>query len=390
MSGETLDNTFIGFATLADQVHRKSVKRGFDFTLMVVGEAGLGKSTLVNSLFLSDLYADRKIHPVDERLKKTVEIQKTTMEIEEKGVKLRLTIVDTPGFGENLDGNGSWKACVKYVDDQFAAYFDGESGLNRKNIIDTRVHCCLYFIPPYGHGLRQIDLEFLKRLQYKVNLIPVIAKADTLTKEEVQRLKNNINREIEENDIEIYQFPDCDSDEDEEFKSQNQALKTSVPFAVVAGTHCMEISGRKVRGRQYPWGFVEVDNPKHSDFALLRRFIIQTHMQDLKDVTHDVHYENYRIQCLSNLAQLQQGGGGQSNLAQLPTVAPSEKPARAGAGSGSKRDSFQQAKQESTEKLLMEKDEEIRKMQAMIQQMASQLSHTNVSGPNSMDDSTTV
>ena len=77
------------------------------------------------------------------------------------------------------DGNGSWKACVKYVDDQFAAYFDGESGLNRKNIVDTRVHCCLYFIPPYGHGLRQMDLEFLKRLQYKVYLIPVIAKAVT-------------------------------------------------------------------------------------------------------------------------------------------------------------------------------------------------------------------
>lgn len=99
MSGEPLDqNNMIGFATLADQVHRKSVKRGFDFTLMVVGESGLGKSTLVNSLFLSDLYNDRKILPVDERLKKTVEIQKTTMEIEEKGVKLRLTIVDTPGL----------------------------------------------------------------------------------------------------------------------------------------------------------------------------------------------------------------------------------------------------------------------------------------------------
>ena len=56
-------------------------------------------------------------------------------------------------------------------------------------------------------SLRQIDLEFLKRLQYKVNLIPVIAKSDTLTQQEVQRLKNNINKEIEENDIEIYQFP---------------------------------------------------------------------------------------------------------------------------------------------------------------------------------------
>ena len=44
-----------------------------------------------------------------------------------------------------------------------------------------------------------------------MNLIPVIAKADTLTAEEVKRLKDNINKEIEENDIEIYQFPDCDS-----------------------------------------------------------------------------------------------------------------------------------------------------------------------------------
>ena len=42
---------------------------------------------------------------------------------------MRLTVVDTPGFGDGLEGNGSWKACVKYVDDQFAAYFDGESGI---------------------------------------------------------------------------------------------------------------------------------------------------------------------------------------------------------------------------------------------------------------------
>ena len=126
---------------------------------MVVGESGLGKSTLVNSLFLSDLYSNRKIPPVDSRAERTTEIEKTTMEIEEKGVKvscilyidrellrysnqahqfmyiypfetiqLRLTVVDTPGFGDGLEGNGSWKACVKYVDDQFAAYFDGESG----------------------------------------------------------------------------------------------------------------------------------------------------------------------------------------------------------------------------------------------------------------------
>lgn len=50
---------YVGFANLPNQVHRKSVKKGFEFTLMVVGESGLGKSTLVNSLFLTDLYPER-------------------------------------------------------------------------------------------------------------------------------------------------------------------------------------------------------------------------------------------------------------------------------------------------------------------------------------------
>jgi putative ribosome biogenesis GTPase RsgA len=47
---------YVGFANLPNQVHRKSVKKGFEFTLMVVGESGLGKSTLINSLFLTDIY----------------------------------------------------------------------------------------------------------------------------------------------------------------------------------------------------------------------------------------------------------------------------------------------------------------------------------------------
>ena len=75
------------------KVHRKSVKRGFEFTLMVVGESGLGKSTLVDSLFLSDLYANRKIPPVEERVNRTTEIEKTTMEIEEKGVKVKNLLI---------------------------------------------------------------------------------------------------------------------------------------------------------------------------------------------------------------------------------------------------------------------------------------------------------
>jgi len=31
--------------------------------------------------------------------------------------------------------------------------------------------------------------------------------------------------------------------------------------------------------------------------------LISTHMQDLKDTTQDVHYENFRAQCISQISQ---------------------------------------------------------------------------------------
>ena len=36
-----------------------------------------------------------------------------------------------------------------------------------------------------GHGLKPLDIEFMKQLHDKINIIPVIGKADTMTPEEV-------------------------------------------------------------------------------------------------------------------------------------------------------------------------------------------------------------
>ena len=68
----------------------------------------------------------------------------------------------------------------------------------------------------------------MRALQSKVNIVPIIAKADTLTPLECKRLKAKVIQELSEHQIHIYKIPDCDSDEDEDFKSQNNLLKVRV------------------------------------------------------------------------------------------------------------------------------------------------------------------
>lgn len=60
----------------------------------------------------------------------------------------------------------------------------------------------------------------MKQLHNKVNIVPVIAKADVLTKKEMLKLKSRVMEEINANGIKIYPLPDCDSDEDEDYKEQ--------------------------------------------------------------------------------------------------------------------------------------------------------------------------
>lgn len=48
---------------------------------------------------------------------------------------------------------------------------------------------------------------------------------------------------------------------------------------------------------------ISAENPQHSDLIKLRTMLISTHMQDLKDTTRDVHYENFRAQCISQISQ---------------------------------------------------------------------------------------
>lgn len=48
-----------------------------------------------------------------------------------------------------------------------------------------------------------------------------------------------------------------------------------MPFSIVGSNSLLEVNGKRVRGRLYPWGVVEVENKDHCDFVKLRNMLIR-------------------------------------------------------------------------------------------------------------------
>ena len=59
---------------------------------------------------------------------------------------------------------------------------------------DRMIHCCLYFIAP--HRLKHIDLAFMRALHRKVNIVPIIAKSDTMTTKEKEEFKEQLREAL--------------------------------------------------------------------------------------------------------------------------------------------------------------------------------------------------
>lgn len=137
----------------------------------------------------------------------------------------------------------------------------------------------------------------MKRLGKVVSIVPVIAKADTLTIEERQEFKERIRQDLVANGIRVY--PQKEYDEDPEERILNDRIRESIPFAVVGTDKEHQVNGNKVLGRKTKWGIIEVENVAHCEFANLRDLLIRSHLQDLKEVTHNIHYETYRVRRLN-------------------------------------------------------------------------------------------
>ncbi|KAA8588278.1 hypothetical protein FQN60_001472 [Etheostoma spectabile] len=232
----------VGFDSLPDQLVNKSICQGFCFNILCIESS---------------------------HFEPQVKLHAQTYDLQESNVRLRLTVVNTVGFGDQMNKQESYQPVVDYIDRQFESYLQEELKIKRSlhNYHDSRVHACLYFISPSGHSLKSLDLVTMKKLDSKVNIIPVIAKADTISKSELHKFKIKIMSELVSNGVQIYQFPL----DDETVAKVNTSMNGHLPFAVVGSTEEVSVGNKMVKARQYPWGVVQVENESHCDFVKRRR-----------------------------------------------------------------------------------------------------------------------
>ncbi|XP_012663305.1 septin-14 [Otolemur garnettii] len=222
-----------GFECLPYQLVNRALQQGFSFNILCIGETGIGKSTLIDTLFNTNLKDKKASHFYSH-----VGLKIQTYELQERNVHLKLTVVKTVGYGDQLNKEGSYKPIIEYIDAQFEAYLQEELKIKRSffEYHDSRVHVCLYFISPTGHSLKSLDLLTMKNIDSRGLL----------------------------------------------------------PFAVVGSMDEVKVGKRVVRGRHYPWGVLQVENENHCDFVKLRDMLLCTNMENLKEQTHIQHYECYR------------------------------------------------------------------------------------------------
>ncbi|KAF8627466.1 hypothetical protein AX17_006278 [Amanita inopinata Kibby_2008] len=229
------------------------------FNLMVVGGKQTGKTSLLRLLIeTADVSPAATVdqRTAVERffknsVKSTNSIQTACVEIwESRFDRVLFSVIDTPGLdfqeGKELKLERQIAGIIRYIDTQFADTMNEESKVVRKSKGDQHIHLCIYMIDPSSimtvaarralstlptrtHSettislrgppelvpdtssgdesddeaqdkdeltLSPVEIKVIRRLAERANVLPVIARADSLTDDKLQALKAAIRKDL--------------------------------------------------------------------------------------------------------------------------------------------------------------------------------------------------
>lgn len=148
---------------------------------------------------ITEVYASTRAYPpwwteIDES-----KVFRKRKSLGESVMERNVCFVDTPGYSRTLSMTEGIESVVQYVKAQlvkatsFTTVGEGElvSMLSGKG--GTQVDVALYMI---AQKLKPVDLDFIRQLSALTNVIPLIAKADSLSHDEAQALKESIASDL--------------------------------------------------------------------------------------------------------------------------------------------------------------------------------------------------
>ncbi|WKT47430.1 hypothetical protein QSH57_012335 [Fusarium oxysporum f. sp. vasinfectum] len=277
------------------------------------------------------------------------------LETEIDGERVGLTIWDSEGLEKNVV-DLQLREMSAFLESKFEETFAEEMKVVRSpGVQDTHIHATFLVLDPSrldrniasarnpaingqqnGHlGARvlgsldeDLDLQVLRTLQGKTTVIPVIAKADTITTKHMNVLKRSVWDSIKKSGLDPLEALGLD-DEDEssitseriEFPLQghrespaaspsSKRLSTSsirrhkaqeeakekedeipfLPLSIISP----DLYEPGVIGRQFPWGFADPYNEEHCDFQRLKEAVFSEWRAELREASREQWYEGWR------------------------------------------------------------------------------------------------
>jgi septin family protein len=259
--------------------------RIINFNIMVAGLSGLGKTTLCEALL--DSWTETPSGNLNKKKKpktaQTLAVQVSSpLEWHDVAANtiLRVRIIDTPGFGNKINHQNSAQTITGYIQKCRLDQLEDEQSTNPKLTEERLVHVCLYFLSP-GRCL-EIDRHFLKHVQHEVPIVPIIAKADTLTNEEIAQYRAMLRKIFQKEKIQIYDFDENASTGIKQTKNNyNRGRRKGEALAIIA------------RDGIYPWGKARSFDPDHSDLKLIRDLLLSEHTERFLEKSQQ-QYLKYR------------------------------------------------------------------------------------------------
>ncbi|CAG9330931.1 unnamed protein product [Blepharisma stoltei] len=252
-----------------EDIRKKKLLEPIKFNVIVVGDSGVGKTSFINT-FLSMKFNRFVPEDLDNKMSRpTIKIEQNSAIKVAGDLTYKVNMIDTPGYGKAKNFSIWLKGIKNFIIHSATQYKHAKKSILKPE--DTRVHLCLYFIE--GPRCKERDLRAMFQLQKYVQIIPILAKADSYqSKEEIEGVKRNLINEIFNSEIKLFDFMSALGND--KHLITNAPLQPLPPFAVISAAQLIETQSKIKYGRSYQWGFCDISDKETSDFSILSKFLM--------------------------------------------------------------------------------------------------------------------